>query len=96
MIPEKDGTDLVTEQQALALPWPSALGIAMSILEKREEDLLRQAFTGSSRRCKLCKQHASRKKLTAHGGHSGHCPMVRLNTVIRATRELLRDLRNGR
>lgn len=79
--------------QVAKLPWASGLSIVRAILRERQEFLVKKAFPGAARKCRLCGDQASRRKLTAHGGHRGHCPLVRLNTVIRSVDELRSTVR---
>lgn len=88
MLPEEADSKSPLYDQVAKLPWATALSIVRAILREREGYLVKKAFPGSARKCRLCGDQASRRKLTAYGGHRGHCPLVRLNTVIRSVDEL--------
>lgn len=93
MLPEEVNSKSPLYEQALKMPWASALSLVRAILRERQAFLVQKAFPGAARKCRLCGDQASRRKLTAHGGHRGHCPLVRLNTVIRCVDELREDVR---
>lgn len=88
MLPEGADSKSPLYDQVAKLPWASGLSIVRAILREREAFLIKKAFPGAARKCRLCGDQASRRKLTAHGGHRGNCPLVRLNTVIRCVDEL--------